>query len=54
MKKSLLREVRLLRVNKEVHSFGQGVNKLLTSLLKDFSFLSVVYTFKMYGKETND
>ena len=47
-------EVRLLRANKEVHSFGQGVNKLLTSFPKDFSFLSVVYTFKMYDKETNN
>jgi len=32
MKKIASMWIRLLRANKEVHNFGQGVNKLSTSL----------------------
>ena len=54
MKKSLLGGVRLLRANKEVYNFGQGVKQTLNTVMKDLSFLSVVYTLKMYGWEIND
>jgi len=54
MKKSLLRKTRWLRANKEVYNFGQGVKQTLNIVVKDFSFLRAVYTFKMYSYKTND
>jgi len=54
MKKIASKEVRLLRANKEVYNFGQGVKQTLNIVLKDLSFLSVVYTLKVYGWKIND
>jgi len=44
----------VLRENKEVYNFEQGVKQTLNIVEKDLSFLSIVYTRRMYAWKIND